>query len=305
MFWKKDNIFNDIYTDQNLNTAWSAIRSNGKVPGADGISVQQYQSNLFVNMKELQKELETKKYRPQPIKRFSLTKPDGSKRVLGILTVKDKIVQRALYQILEPVFEKSFEDISYGYRRNRGVKDAIKHLERHVDKGNHWVAHCDISRFFDNIDTERLCNEIASKVNNQMILKMIDGWLNQEATFNKKQETPSKQKGKGILQGSILSPLFGNIYLDRFDKKAIEKGLNIVRYSDNIILVTRNRYEVKKELNIVRRLLRELELHVNERKSITAHIESGVTFLGKRVQLFKSGKSVSLSIRDTQKPQLR
>ncbi|KKO19091.1 MAG: hypothetical protein L3J18_08865 [Candidatus Brocadia sp.] len=303
MFWKRNNLYNDIHTDQNLTAAWNAIKSNGKVAGVDGISVQHYQGNLFLNLKLLQRELEERTYSPQPIKRFSFTKADGSKRMLGILTVRDKIVQRALYQVIEPIFERSFEDISYGYRKNRSVTEAIEHLKGYIDQGNHWIAHGDIARFFDNIDTVQLGKQITRKIDNQMILHLIHGWLDQEGAFSKTEAAPVRKKG--ILQGGILSPLFGNIYLDCFDKKATAQGLNIVRYADNVILIAENRCEAKKGVNQIRQLLREADLHLNERKTIITHLENGITLLGKRLILCKHGKEVTLSIQDAQKPQLR
>lgn len=302
MFLFKQNLYKKIFTDENINEAWRHIRPKSKIAGVDGIGADMFQRHLLKNLKDIQEKLRARRYSPGPIKQFSIQKPDGSKRTLGILTVRDKIVQRAVFQVIEHVFDAGFEDCSYAFRKGLSVETALAHVNNLVGKGNYWVVHVDIERFFDNIDTGILFGLIAEKLKDREVLRMIRSWLDAEARIMEKKRFLFHRVKKGILQGSVLSPLYANIYLDPFDKKARQSGLMHVRFADNILAVTPNEKDAKRALKTIRRILRRLKLRLNERKTVVTHLENRITFLGKKLLLMKTGKNAWLSIQDKQNP---
>ncbi|MCR4290565.1 MAG: reverse transcriptase/maturase family protein, partial [Candidatus Scalindua sp.] len=245
------------------------------------------------------------KYVPQPVKHFWISKPDGSKRPLGILTIRDRIVKRAVFQVIEPLFDNVFEDCSYAFRKGRSVDTAITQTSHLVGKGNHWVVHVDIERFFENIDVTLLYTFITEKIKDKKIRMLIKAWLySKQVTFARSGFWGIRKK-KGILQGDALSPLYANIYLDRFDKNAIKMGLHVVRFADNILVVTQSKKKAEKSLKSIRRILRNLKLKLNKSKTLVTHLENRFTFLGKGLVLVRHGKKAWLSVKDksTQKSQ--
>lgn len=298
MLFSKQNLYKKVYTDENLNDAWRHVKSNSKLAGVDGVSVYQFQENLLRNMKEIQRELRCRKYVPQGVKHFWISKPDGSKRPLGILTIRDKIVKRAVFQVIEPLFERVFEDCSYAFRKGRSVDSAITQTSHLVSKGNHWIVHVDIERFFENIDVNLLYTFITERIKDRKIRMLIKTWLfSKQATFARSGLWGIRRK-KGILQGDALSPLYANIYLDRFDKKAIKMGLQVVRFADNILVVTQSEKKARKSLKSIRWILRNLKLKLNKSKTLVTHLENQFTFLGKRLVLVRHGKKAWLNCAD-------
>lgn len=298
MSWFKPKLYKKIYTDENINDAWRHIKLNSKLAGVDGVNVNLFQRHLLKNLKDIQEKLHSKKYTPQRIKRFWMQKPDGTKRPFGILTVRDRIVQRSVLQVIEPVFEKGFEDCSYAFRKGRSVDMAVANVNHFIRKGNYWVINSDIEQFFDNIDTDILYSFILEKLKDKELRKLIRTWLDTETSVICKKKFLWNSAKRGILQGSILSPLYANIYLDQFDKKVIKAGLKHVRFADNILAVIESEREAKKAIKIIRRTLNDLKLQLNKKKTEITHLEDGITFLGKRMVLKKFGKKASVAILD-------
>ncbi|MCF6157627.1 MAG: hypothetical protein E3K32_03430 [wastewater metagenome] len=300
MLFSRQNLYKKVHTDENIHEAWRHIRPNSKLAGVDGVNVYVFQNDLLKNLKRLQDELRRKKYSPRPIKRFWVAKPDGTKRPLGILSVRDKIVQRAVYQVIEPIFEDGFEDCSYAFRRGRSVETAIANVNYLVNQGNYWAVHVDIKHFFDYVDVKLLYTFITEKIKDSDVRRLMKVWLDEEASVFGKKWFFTNSKLKGILQGGILSPLYANVYLDRFDKQAIENGLKIVRFADNIIALTPRKSDAKIALKKIRWILKRLHLQLNEKKTRLTHLENKITFLGKKLVLMKSGKKAWLDVRDPQ-----
>ncbi len=272
-----NSLYKKIYTDENLNEAWRKVRNNGDSPGVDGITLTHFGGSIFLNLKKLQKDLKKGVYKPQPIKRFYVIKEDGRKRPLSILTVRDRIVQRAVLQVIEPLFEPHFLDCSYAFRKGRSPQMAIEEAKGFICKGHSWVVDIDIQSFFENIDRDRLYSLIKKKVKDKRLRSMIRSWIFHEA------EGTRAVNGRGIVQGSPLSPLFANIYLHQFDRMAAIKGLKIIRYSDDILAFCKSLKEAQKTLKIIKRLLRKLNLMVNERKTRILQVNKGLKFLGEEI----------------------
>lgn len=298
MLWFKSNPYEKIYTDENIHEAWKHIRSRSKLPGVDGITANNFQTNLLKNLKDIQGKLRARKYAPRPIKQFWISKPDGSKRPLGILTVQDKIVQRAVYQVIEPLFERIFENCSYAFRKGMSVETAITHVKHLVGDGNHWIAHVDIEKYFEHIDIKYLFELIREGLKDEELQTLIRTWLDAESHVVCKKGFFAWKEKRGILQGGILSPLYANIYLNYFDKKVIHAGMKHVRFADNILTVSRCENDARQSFQITQKALQGLKLQVNEKKTVVTHLENGIAFLGKKLTLVKSGKKMWLSVKD-------
>ena len=283
-------LYRQVYSDENLTEAWHKVKSNSDAAGVDGVTVAQFQRYLFSNLKALQRDLQKRSYRPQPVKRIHISKPDGSKRPLGILTVRDRIVQRAVLNVIEPLFEADFEATSYAFRPGRSVEMALEEVARLVNQGYSWVVDLDIEDFFESINLERLYSFIAKKVKDRELRRIIRRWLEVETVSIEKNGLFRKERSRGLLQGGVISPLFANIYLDRFDKQARKKGLKVVRYADDILILCRTEREARKGLKIARKLLAKLDLELNPQKTRILHVEQGLRFLGETL-LPKKGEA--------------
>lgn len=288
MFPFGGRLYRQVYTDENLTEAWHKVRSNSDAAGVDGITVTQFQRHLFSHLKALQRDLQRRRYRPQPVKRTYIPKPDGSKRPLGILTVRDRIVQRAVLNVIEPLFDPDFEEASYAFRPGRSAEMALEQVTRLVKQGYGWVVDLDIKDFFESINLKKLYSFIARKVRDRELRRIIRWWLEVETVSIGRNGLLKREESRGLLQGGILSPLFANIYLDRFDKQARKKGLRCVRYADDILILCRSKRQAQKSLKIAHKLLAGLDLELNPRKTQIFHVEQGIRFLGETL-LLKEG----------------
>ncbi len=286
-FWSTKRLYRRVHSDEVLTEAWRKVRANSQVAGVDGVTIPQFESRLFMKLKGLQRELETRKYTPQAVKRLSLPKADGRRRMLGILTVRDRIVQRAVLEVIQPRFEAEFEESSYGFRPGRSIEDALEQVRRWVEQGYSWSLDLDIASFFDRIPLDRLYRQIRAKLHDRELLRLIRTWL-ELGRLNSEQRGWGfwrRERRRGVLQGSALSPLWANIYLDRFDKRARQAKLKTVRYADDILILSPGRPEAKAALKWADHLLGRLGLALNHHKTSLVHAEKGFDFLGQRVQL--------------------
>jgi len=283
MFWAK--LYREVYSDDNLTEAWHRVRANGSTPGVDGVTIPQFQRRLFSNLKAIQRDLEKKRYTPQPAKRTYISKPDGSKRPLGILTVRDRIVQRAVLNVIELLFEPDFTETSYAFRPGRSVDMALDHVARLADQGYEWAVELDVEDYFESIDLRRLYSLIARRVKDRELRRIIRSWLAAEMVTVRKNGVFKREEGRGLLQGGIISPLFANIYLDRFDKLAAKKGLQAIRYADDILILCRAKRQARTALKTAQKILARIGLSINPYKVQVVHLEKGLNFLGETIFL--------------------
>jgi RNA-directed DNA polymerase len=200
-------LYKQVYADDTLTEAWRKVRTGTDLAGVDGITVAQFQARLFANLKALQSDLRRCRYSPQPVKRLAIAKPDGSKRPLGILTVRDRIVQRAVLLVVEPMFDADFEECSHGFRKGRSVQTALTHVSRLINLGYGWVVDFDITSCFEMINTKRLAKFINERLKNSEIRYLMQAWIDVEAAAVERLGMQRKRETRGILQGGILSPL--------------------------------------------------------------------------------------------------
>lgn len=283
------HLYKQVYADDTLTEAWRKVRVGTDMAGVDGVTVPQFQARLFANLKSLQNDLHRRRYTAQPVKRLSIPKPDGTKRPLGILTVRDRIVQRAVLQVIEPLFEAEFEECSHGFRKGRSIHTALAQLTRLINLGYGWIVDFDIASCFEMINTTRLYKYITQSLKNDELRRLIQAWIEMEAASAERPGRRRQREIRGILQGGILSPLFANIYLDRFDKAALKRGLKLVRYADDGLVCCRSQQDAQAALKVVQKLLAKLDLAINPRKTAVQHVEKGFDYLGERLFLKYSG----------------
>ena len=272
------SLYDKVYERTNLVRSFHKVKQNNGVSGIDGQSVANYGDNLSAELCQLEKELREKSYRPQAVKRVYIDKPDGGERPLGIPTVRDRVVQQALLNVLQPIFDPEFHPSSYGYRPGRSAARAVAKAERFMNRyGLNHVADMDLSKCFDTLDHDLILQGVNRKVSDGSILNLIDLFLKS----GMEEDGIVKATEIGCPQGGVISPLLMNIYLDSFDQYMKSLGIRIVRYADDILIFARTRSEAGRYRAIATKYLeRALHLRVNEVKTHLTDKWEGVAFLG-------------------------
>ena len=258
------------------NAAQNVFRNEGSA-GVDNQSIEEYEENYKLNMREAHRQLKEDRYEPSPVLRVFISKGDGRQRPLGIPTVKDRVVQESFRRILEPIFEKVFCDCSYGFRPGRSAFDAIMKIEEYREQGYKWVVDADIKGYFDNIDQDLLMDFITQRINDGWVLQTIKLWLTAGVmTDDEFQETL-----KGTPQGGVISPLLANIYLHQFDKEMTERGYKMVRYADDFVVLTKSKKKANRALEVIREITEgKLNLKLHPEKTVVTNFGRGFVFLG-------------------------
>jgi RNA-directed DNA polymerase len=222
------SLMDKVYASANLAAAWKRVRRNRGAAGVDGQSIARFERDAVKYLDELHRELRDGTYRPSAVRRRYIPKPaTKKKRPLGIPTVRDRIVQTALRQVLEPIWEAKFADQSYGFRPGRGCKDALRRVQGLLRSGSVWVVEADIQSYYDSIDHARLLAEVAKEVADSKVLGLIEALLGQPVMEDTSKWTPEE----GIPQGSTAGPLLANIFLHPLDKAMGRIGWELTRLS--------------------------------------------------------------------------
>jgi len=251
------------------------VKENRGCAGIDGVSLEEFAQRLNENLKQLKGELENKSYKPLRLLKV-LIEEDGNKRALAIPTVRDRVAQTAVYQVIEPLFEKEFEECSFGYRKNRSVKIAVYRIQELRDKGYRWVMDADVDSFFNNIDHSLLFQKIEKIISDPDILGLIQMWVKAEVFDN----GAIYKMEKGIPLGSVISPLLANLFLDELDEKLMEEGFKLVRYADDFLVLCRDPDRANEALEVTDEILSALELRLNLKKTKVTSFDFGFKFLG-------------------------
>lgn len=278
-----------IVAPSNLRKALKRVQRNDGGPGVDDMSVDQLPGYLKENWPRLRKQLLAGKYRPAPVRMCELPKPGGGKRMLGIPTVLDRFIQQAVLQVLQPEWDPTFSEASFGFRPGRSAHQAIAHVQEHYREGCRWVVDLDLEKFFDRVNHDKLMALVEKRVTDWRARRLIRAYL-QAGMRAGEIYIP---RGEGTPQGGPLSPLLANLLLDQLDRELERRKLRFARYADDCNIYVRSRraaFRVKR--SITRFLEQRLKLKVNEAKSAVVKPRQ-CSFLG-----FSIGRNATVQISD-------
>ena len=259
-----------------LHEAFRAVRAKGGAPGVDNVTVQRFAENLEQNLQHLAEEVRGWNYKPKPVKRVRIPKPDGGERLIGIPSIRDRVLQYSLKMSLELGLEKEFSNHSYGFRPNRNQKQAIEAAKKLVNEGKEWVVDIDLEKFFDTINHDRIIDKLRQRGVEKTVLRIIAMTLRSGILENGELESVEA----GTTQGSPLSPLLSNLILDELDKELEKRGLTFCRYADDCNIFVGSSKAANRVMTTITRFIEErLKLKVNREKSKVA-TAAMVKFLG-------------------------
>jgi RNA-directed DNA polymerase len=253
-----------IFSRDNLNAALARVQSNAGAPGVDGMRVDELPEHLKAHWPSIRAKLDAGQYQPSPVKRVEIPKAGGGVRELGIPTVLDRLIQQAMLQVLSPEFEPTFSQHSYGFRPGRRAHEAVKAAQGYIQAGYRWVVDIDLERFFDTVNHDRLMARMKTVVEDKRVLRLVNAYLKAGVMVN----GVVVEREEGTPQGSPLSPLLSNIVLTELDRKLEERGHRFVRYADDCNIYVRSERAAQRVLSSTQRFIEgRMRLKVNEAKS--------------------------------------
>ena len=304
------SLIDKVHKKANLEAAYKAVKRNRGGAGVDNITLARFEQELTANLERISEQLKQGIYSPQAIKRVYIPKPGGrEKRGLGIPTVRDRIVQQALRQVIEPIFEVGFAQNSYGFRPKRSCKDALRQVDKLLKKGHYYVLDADIKSYFDMVPHTRLLEIVEEKIADSSVLELIKSYLEQDVMEDLRKWSPER----GTPQGAVISPLLSNIYLNPLDKLLEAKGIEMVRYADDFVVLCKTPQEIQKAYELIQEWMQSNELTLHPTKTKIVNMQepgSGFDFLGyrferttrrKKLRRWPSTKSVK-ALREKIKP---
>jgi group II intron reverse transcriptase/maturase len=265
-----------ITTPANLHAAFLRVEASQGRAGVDEVSLGEFRPNLEVNLAVLGEELWTGSYRPLPLLRLLVAKADGSPRPLSVPTVRDRVAQAAVLNIIEPLFEAQFEEVSFAYRRGRSIKQAAHRIAALRRQGYHFVLEADLDAYFDNIDHALLLAKVAPLISDPAVLNLIRLWVKAEIYDGEKVYVLDH----GIPQGAVISPLLANLFLDELDEAILARGYQLVRYADDFIILTKTRPQAEEAMELTEAVLARLHLALDAEDTAITDFEQGFKFLG-------------------------
>jgi RNA-directed DNA polymerase len=269
-----------VWKSENLQSAAQKVIGNGGGAGVDGRTVDEYRRQSPKRLEQVQEWLRTGTYQPKPVKRVWIPKL-GSKelRPLGVPTVEDRVVQTAIRNVIEPIFEHIFAEQSYGFRPGRGAKDALRRVARLLTEGKHWVVDADLKGYFDSIPQDQLLAAVGQQIADGPLLELIQRFLKQGVMESGQGWKPTEQ---GTPQGAVISPLLANLYLNPLDHLMAQGGRQMVRYADDFVILCGSEAEAREILEQLRQWVEQagLTLHPTKTRIVDATQKGGFDFLG-------------------------
>jgi RNA-directed DNA polymerase len=279
---KVHSLIDKVYKRKNLEMAWERVKANRGSGGVDGETLQTFEAQLDQQLDRLQRELKEDTYQPQPVRQHPIPKRDkpGEYRLLGIPTIYDRVCQQALLNRLEPIFEPLFDDASFGYRRGRSTKDALRKIWKEIQGGSEWIVDADLRDFFGSVDHEKLLTLVAQRVADGRVLRLIEAML-KAGSYGKGQLFPSK---RGTPQGGVVSPTLSNILLTPFDREMRLRGYQLTRYADDWVITCKSAAEARAAVEAAGRVLKQLGVELHPQKTRIVHVQEGFEFLGYKIK---------------------
>jgi RNA-directed DNA polymerase len=257
-----------VLARENMQQAWKRVRSNKGAAGVDGLSIDETAERLRTEWPSVREQLLHGTYRPQPVRRVTIPKPDGGERELGIPTVTDRLIQQAMLQVLQPLLDPTFSQHSYGFRPRRSAQEAVLAAQSCVQQGRRIVVDVDLEKFFDRVNHDILIDRLRSRIADAGVIRLVRAYLSSGVLMN----GIVVDRDQGTPQGGPLSPLLANVLLDEVDKELERRGHCFVRYADDANVYVRSRRAGERVMRLLRRLYARLRLRVNEAKSTIASV---------------------------------
>ncbi len=280
-----NDLLSNALEPANLFQAWKQVKSNKGAPGIDGITIDAYPDFAKQRWATVRQALLDGTYRPSPVLRKAIEKPDGGERLLGIPTVQDRVIQQAIAQVLLPFFDPKFSESSVGFRPKRSAHDGVRQVKQSIKDGYQYAVDVDLSKFFDTVNHDILMSRVARKIQDKRLLKLIGYCLRAGVVV----EGHCYPTTVGVPQGGPLSPLLSNIVLDDLDKELEKRGHRFTRYADDFVILVGSERAGQRVMNSITRFLeRKLKLKVNTEKSKVVKSTQceflGFTFTGKKIR---------------------
>ena len=283
-----ENLLERILDRNNLNQAYLKVKRNGGSAGVDGMTVEEMLPYLREHREELLESLRSERYKPKAVRRVEIPKPDGGKRMLGVPTVIDRMIQQAIVQVLQPMYEPLFSESSYGFRPKRSAQQAMKQALEYYNEGYTQVVDLDLAKYFDTVNHEILIGMLREQVKDERVIRLIRKYLKSGVMING-LISPTTE---GTPQGGNLSPLLSNIYLTAFDRMLESRGHKFVRYADDCNIYVKSRRAAERVMaNCTKFLEGKLKLKVNRKKSQVGS-PLRLKFLG--FSMYKTGKKAGI-----------
>ena len=279
---KVHSLIDKIYKRKNLEMAWERVKENRGSGGIDGQSLEAFEAQLNQQLDRLHRELKEDTYRPLPVRPHPIPKRDkpGEFRMLGIPAVYDRVCQQALLNRLEPILEPIFDDASFGYRRGRSTKDALRKIWKEIQDGGEWMVDADLRDFFGSVDHEKLLTLVAQRVADGRVLRLIKSML-KAGSYGKGRLFPSE---RGTPQGGVVSPVLSNVLLTPFDREMRLRGYQLTRYADDWVVTCKSAAEARSAVDAARRILKQLGVELHPQKTRIVHVRYGFEFLGYKIK---------------------
>ena len=279
---KVHSLIDKVYKRKNLEMAWEKVKENRGSGGIDGQNLEAFEAQLAQQLDRLHRELKEDIYQPLPVRRHPIPKRDkpGEYRMLGIPAVYDRVCQQALLHRLEPIFEPIFDDASFGYRRGRSTKDALRKIWKEIQSGWEWIVDADLRDFFGSVDHEKLLTLVAQRVADGRVLRLIKAML-KAGSYGKGQLFPSE---RGTPQGGVVSPALSNLLLTPFDREMRLRGYQLTRYADDWVVTCKSAAEARAAVDAARRILKQLGVELHPQKTRIVHVRYGFEFLGYKIK---------------------
>ena len=280
-------LIDKVYAPLHLFTAARKVTGKRKAGGVDGQSCEAFEEHLTVETRNLSEEIKAQTYRPNAVRRVHIPKPGrrNETRPLGIPTVRDRVVQRAMLDVIEPILDQKFHERSFGFRHGRGAHDALRAVEQKLAEGYVYVVDADLKSYFDMIPKDRLLALVKEHISDSRMLKLLKLFLEQNILEELREWTPIA----GVPQGAVLSPVLSNLYLNPLDHLMADEGFEMVRYADDFVVLCRSEFEADVALQMITEWVEQagLTLHPMKTKIVDSRVESfaflGYSFRGDKI----------------------